>query len=194
MVMQQELAPDDDARLMLAFQQGDEQCFDQLFQRYKQPVISFAHRFTRRGDVAEELAQEIFVKCYMARDSYRPAARFSTWLFRIARNHCLNEVRRQDYRYRSESIEAGTNEPTASAGPEEEARARALQRDLERAMAALPESQRTALVLCRLHGMSYDEIAAAMETSVGAVKSLLNRARGSLLTRLAGHLEAHHEL
>ena len=189
--MRLETAPDDDVQLMLAFQQGDESCFDKLFQRHKRAVINFALRFTGRAEVAEELAQEIFVKCFMARDTYRPTARFSTWLYRIARNHCLNEVRRQDYRHRTEPLAEVTGE---SATPEQEAGARALRRRLAASVAALPESQRTALILCRFHGMSYDEIAATMETSVSAVKSLLNRARGSLLKRLAGHLEAHDEL
>ena len=88
--MNQAATADVDAQWMLAFQRGDEQCFDRLFQKYKQPVINFAHRFTGRRDVAEELAQDIFVKCYTAAPRYQPSARFSTWLFRIARNHCLN--------------------------------------------------------------------------------------------------------
>jgi len=184
-----EPAPDEDAQLMLAFQQGDETCFEQLFQRYKKPVINFAFRFTGRAEVAEELAQEIFVKCYMARETYRPSARFTTWLFRIARNHCLNEVRRQDYRHRTEPI--SEERPLAGgASPEAQAQARALERAVQQALAALPESQRTALVLCQLQGMSYEEIAATMETTVSAVKSLLNRGRQTLLK----HLEAHHEM
>jgi RNA polymerase sigma-70 factor (ECF subfamily) len=187
--MRLETAPDDDARLMLAFQRGDETCFEQLFQKYKKAVINFAFRFTGRAAVSEELAQEIFVKCYMARDAYQPSARFTTWLFRIARNHCLNEVRRQDYRHRTEPISEERPLP-GGASPEAQAQARALERAVQQALAALPESQRTALVLCQLQGMSYEEIAATMETTVSAVKSLLNRARRALIK----HLEVHHEM
>lgn len=187
--MRLETAPDDDARLMLGFQQGDETCFDQIFQRYKKAVINFAFRFTGRADVAEELAQEIFVKCYIARDTYRPTARFATWLFRIARNHCLNEVRRQDYRHRTEPL-SEARPLDGGASPEAQAQARALERAVAQALAALPETQRTAFILGQLQGMSYDEIAATMETSVSAVKSLLNRARQALVKQL----EKHHEM
>jgi len=178
---------------MLAFQRGDEECFDRLFQKYKKPVINFAHRFTGRRDVAEELAQDVFVKCYMAAPGYSVKARFSTWLFRIARNHCLNEVRRQDYRYRTEPLE-GSAEPAASTSPEQQAQANALQRVLLEVLATLPESQRSAMLLSRQQGMSYEEIAETMETSVSAVKSLLNRAKTTLTRRLAEYLEENNEL
>ena len=185
--------PDVDAQWMLAFQQGDEECFDRLFQKYKKPVINFAHRFTGRKETAEELAQDIFVKCYTAAPGYRVTARFSTWLFRIARNHCLNEVRRQDYRYRTEPLE-GTVEPVSSSSPEQQAQANALQRVLLEVMATLPESQRAAMLLSRQQSMSYEEIAETMETSVSAVKSLLNRAKTTLTSRLAGYAEESNEL
>lgn len=173
---------DEDSRLMVAFREGDPQCFERLFQKYKQPVVSFACRFTGRRDVAEELAQDIFVKVYLSRESYEPTAKFTTWLFRLARNHCLNERRRPEHRYRT--TELGGEDQASSASPEADAGAAALQRAVEAALQALPESQRTALVLCRLQAMSYEEIAATMETSVGAVKSLLNRAKETMTKRL----------
>ena len=191
--MTSEAPADVDSQLMLAFQRGDEKCFDQLFQKYKRPMINFAHRFTGRKETAEELAQEILVKCYMAAPGYRVTAKFSTWLFRIARNHCLNEVRRQDYRYRTEPLE-GTGEPVGATTPEQQAQANALQRSLLQVMASLPESQRIALLLSRQQAMSYEEIAETMETSLSAVKSLLNRAKNTLVGRLAEHLENRHEL
>ena len=186
-------ATDVDAQWMLAFQRGDEQCFDRLFQKYKRPVVTFAHRFTGRRDVAEELAQDIFVKCYTAAPRYEASARFSTWLFRIARNHCLNEVRRQDYRYRTEPLD-GAPVVASGSSPEQQAQASDLQRALLEVMAALPETQRAALLLSRQHGMSYDEIAATMETSVGAVKSLLNRAKVTLTRQMAKYRENNDEV
>lgn len=179
---------DEDARLMLAFQQNDdERCFDQLFQKYKGPVVNFAFRYTGRREVAEELAQEIFVKCYMAAPRYQPSAKFSTWLFRIARNHCLNEVRRQDYSYRTEQVEESAIAAQHD-DPEQQAQARAMQRAVEQALAQLPESQRSALVLSRFCAMSYEEISETMETSVSAVKSLLNRAKGTMIKHLSSFL------
>ena len=180
---------DQDAKLMLEFQQGDPACFERLFQKYKAAMINFAFRFTGRRDVAEELAQEIFVKCYTAHKTYKPTAKFSTWLFRIARNHCLNEVRRQDYRYRTEPLN-GVTELAGSSSPEQQVQAKALHRQLLKVMASLPESQRTALLLSRKQAMSYDEIAQTMETSVSAVKSLLNRAKRTMAHQLSGYLES----
>jgi len=185
---------DADAQLMLGFQKGQRSCFDQLFQKYKRPVINFAYRFTGRQDRAEELAQEIFVKCFSAKESYRPEAKFSTWLFRIARNHCLNEVRKPEYRHQvSEYSEQEKVSPIASKAvtPEAALAARELQRALRVALSALPERQRTALILSRFHHMSYDEIAATMKVSLSAVKSLLNRAKEFMVTEVQKHGVRH---
>ncbi len=191
--MRADLSPDTDLQLMQAFQGGDEAAFDQLFQRYKDRVVNFAYRYTGRREVAEELAQEIFVKCYLAAAEYEPRAKFTTWLYRIARNHCLNEVRRQDYRNPAAAL-TGSEPGDPSQTPEHLARARALEAAVQQALAALPESQRVALLLSRQEGMSYEEIAGALQTSVSAVKSLLNRAKTALTGQLAPHLEDGHEL
>lgn len=175
-------AGDPDALLMVRFSRGDRRCFDELFQKYKRQVLNFAYRFTGRRDVAEELAQEIFVKAYQAGPSYRPEARFSTWLFRIARNHCLNALRRRDLERPEHPALQGAAAPTAT--PEAQASARDLQRLVEDALRELPERQRTALLLSRQQQLSYEEIAAAMQTSVSAVKSLLIRAKEQLLAKL----------
>jgi len=178
---------------MLAYQRGDEECFDKLFQKHKRAVINFSYRFTGRRDVAEELAQDIFVKCALAADTYQPAAKFTTWLFRIARNHCLNEVRRQDYRYHTQPMEA-SQEPPEEQTPEAHTAARKLQQTLEQGLTDLPAPQREALLLSRFHAMSYEDIAQTMETSVSAVKSLINRAKRSMVKYLARHAEACHEM
>jgi RNA polymerase sigma-70 factor (ECF subfamily) len=184
---------DPDAELMLRFQRGERRCFDELFQKYRRPVINFAYRFTGRKDVAEELAQEIFVKCFRGAAGYRPGARFATWLFRIARNHCLNEVRRAEYRTRSQPLDPAAEPPSAGATPEAHLRGKDLERMIDAALQALPEKQRSALILCRFHQMSYDEIAATMQTSVSSVKSLLNRARQKLVAALAPALQGQNE-
>lgn len=178
---------------MLAFQGGDQECFTKLFQKHKTSVINFAFRFTGRRDVAEELAQDIFVKCAMAADTYRPSAKFTTWLFRIARNHCLNEMRRQDYKYRTESMEE-SREPSEDQTPESQAAARRLQQTLERGLAGLSAPQREALVLSRFHAMSYEDIAQTMETTVSSVKSLINRAKKQMVKFMTVHLESCHEM
>ena len=188
-----EPAADSDAELMVRFQQGERECFDLLFQKYRRPLVSFTFRFAGRRDVAEELAQDIVGKCYRAASSYQPQARFSSWLFRIARNHCLNALRRGEHRAAVAVLDEGS-QAAAGSSPEAEAEGRDMQRLVNEALAALPEKQRTALVLARLQHMPYEEIAAAMETSVSAVKSLLNRARRQLLARIGPHLGASHEM
>ena len=97
--------PDPDAALMLRVKQGDTAAFAELVEKYKQPVINLAHRTVHDATEAEDLAQAVFVQVYKSADRYRISARFSTWLFTIARNLCLNEIRRRS-RHPAESLDA----------------------------------------------------------------------------------------
>jgi RNA polymerase sigma-70 factor (ECF subfamily) len=172
-----------DEALAMAFKMGDERCFDALFDRYKSPMVNFAYRFVRRQDVAEELAQEIFVKVYQHARSFEPRALFRTWLYRIARNHCLNEVRRQSYK--TTTIEVDHERMVSDAASADQIlQARATQTLVLAALDKMPENQRTAFQLSRTHNLSYDEIADSMETTVSAVKSLLNRAKRHMVEEL----------
>ncbi len=101
---------DEDARLMLRFRAGDLSAFEDLFARHARPLVNFAFKFVRNREVAEELAQEIFLKVHDAAPTYRVEARFTTWLYRIATNVCLNETRRPRYRVRHESRRARPGE------------------------------------------------------------------------------------
>jgi RNA polymerase sigma-70 factor (ECF subfamily) len=184
------MAPDADAALMLAFQQGDEGAFRTLFERHARAMVGFCHHFVRDPARAEELAQDVFVKLYQASARYRPSARFKTFLYRIASNHCLNELRRGEYGARD--AERPGDEPAdpdalASSAPTPEASAEgaALERAVGALLEKLPEKQRAALVLCRLEGLSYEEIADVLETSVSAVKSLVHRATVAAADALA---------
>jgi len=174
------MGPDPDAALMLAFQQGDEGAFRTLFERHAPAMFAFCHHFVRDAARAEELAQDVFVNLYRARDRYRPTARFKTFLYRVASNHCLNELRRREHAARQEP---GTDDapdldsfPSGAAGPEEVAHGKALEGAVRELLARLPGKQRAALVLCRFEGLSYQEIAQVLETSPSAVKSLVHRA------------------
>ena len=131
---------------------------------------------------AEELAQDVFLKLHASACTYRPTARFKTYLYRIATNHCLNELRRGEYAARR-ARRRGGEEPVApdalpggAATPEESAAGAALSRAVEALLESLPEKQRLAFVLCRFEGLSYEEIARSLDTSVSAVKSLVHRA------------------
>ncbi len=185
------MAPDADATLMLAFQRGDEAAFRALFERHSRAMVAFCHHFVRDAARAEELAQDVFVKLYRAGDRYRPSARFKTFLYRIASNHCLNELRRGEWAARAAEARPGEDpaDPDALASsaptPEASAEGAALERAVGALLQRLPEKQRAALVLCRLEGLSYEEIAEVLETSVSAVKSLVHRATVSAAAALA---------
>ena len=191
------MAPDPDAALMLAFQRGDAAAFRTLFERHARAMVAFCHHFVRDGARAEELAQDVFVKLHQAADRYRPTARFRTFLYRIASNHCLNELRRGEYGARRASAGEAPADPDAlpstAANPEDVAHAAALERAVTELLARLPEKQRLALVLCRLEGLSYEEIAEVLGTSLSAVKSLIHRATVAAADALAPHGVARKE-
>ena len=187
------MAPDPDAALMLAFQGGDEAAFRALFEKYGRAMMAFCQRFVKEPARAEELAQDVFLKLYRSADRYNPSARFSTFLYRIATNHCLNEVRRGEYRLRPDrdpvGDEADPRDPDSLAGsaatPEEEARGRALERSVRSLLERLPDKQRAAFVLARFERMPYEEIADVLATTVPSVKSLVHRATVAAAEALA---------
>lgn len=177
---------DDDVRLMLAFCGGDAAAFDALFERWASRVLRYLERMLRDPGTAEELAQEVFVRVFRARESYRPEARFSTWLYTIATNLALNELRRPSRRSPHRSADDEAAPPLAAGDPPADAVADARRRGeaVTRALAALPERQRSALWLAAVEGLSYAEVAAALETSEKSVKALVHRARAALAERV----------
>lgn len=189
---------DPDAELLLRVKQsGDEAAFTQLVERWQQPVMNFIFRMLPDAEEAEDLAQAVFVQLWRTAGRYEAQARFSTFLFTIARNLALNEVRRRS-RHPAGSLEG-------PAGLEDEAPARQiadggqlpaatlleraeLAAMVDEALGALPEKQRVALALCRDTELSYEEIAVVLGVTVPAVKSLLHRAREVLKARLKPYL------
>lgn len=178
---------DGDAQLMLRFKAGDRAAFEELFGRYSRPVVNFLTRMVRDRARAEELAQEVFVRIYQAGGRYEQKARFTTWMFGIAHNLALNELDRA-YHKRERSLDEVGPDPRMDEAPgaDEQVDARRLQQALEVAIDRLPERQRAALVLRTQEGLGYGEIADALGTSSASVKSLLHRARESLLVLLKG--------
>jgi RNA polymerase sigma-70 factor (ECF subfamily) len=190
---------DPDVQLMLRFQKGDMGAFQQLFQKYSPSVVNFAFRFLGARERAEEIAQEVFLQVYRWQQRYEPKAKFSTWLFRIANNHCLNEVRRGEYRVTHDSLnsqidaegeEKERDLPATNPGKGEEIlAAKQAAGRIARILRRLPENQRAALMLSRLEGMSYQEVAEVLGTTEKAVKSLVFRATQSLKDGLHDLLE-----
>lgn len=193
------MSPDPDAALMLAFQRGDEAAFRELYRRHARAMVAFCHRFVRDAARAEELAQDVFVKLHGWRDRYQATARFRTLLYRIASNHCLNELRRGEYAARAAAERAGAETdpdllPSRAASPEDAASGAALEAAVAVLLDRLPEKQRVALVLCRFEGLSYEEIAAVLDTTVSAVKSLVHRATVTAAEALQPFLGARKEV
>lgn len=197
---------DPDTLLMLRVRQGDRDAFTDLVDRWKQPVIGFIYRTLPDPDEAEDLAQATFIQLWKTAGRYQPTARFSTFLFTIARNLCLNEIRRR-VRHPADSLDEprpddeehplrqieDRRQPSADA----EAARGELFSLVEEALAALPEKQRTALILCREGELSYEEIATVLQTSLQATKSLIHRARETLKGRIKPYLgsgEWHRDL
>jgi RNA polymerase sigma-70 factor (ECF subfamily) len=174
---------DSDAQAMLKVAAGDRQAFAWLFDRYHASVARFAFRFVNDRERAEELTQDIFVKLYRHAGAYKPTARFKTFLFRVAANHCLNEVRRGEYRVahtttsETQEDEGGLDlEGNEGDRPDQALAGRELERAVGEALKAMSERERAAFTMCRFEGMAYRDIAEALEASEAAVKSLIHRA------------------
>jgi len=185
-----------DVQLMHGVRAGDEVCFELLLQKYRTPVIHFLGRMVRDRAQAEDLAQEVFLRVYRAREKYKPSAKFTTWLFRIATNLALNSVRDERHHLRNvsidESFDAGEGREMAridvaspAPGALDGLLARQRARHIRRAILALPEKQRAAVLLHKYQGMDYDEIGRVLECSESALKSLLFRAYETLRVELA---------
>ncbi len=176
---------DPDIELMLRFQKGDERCFEELVHKHTRGVLNLVFRYLGDAARAEDVSQDIFVKVYKARMKYEPKAKFSTWLYRIAVNHCLNEIRaRKSQPSLAAPISDIVEEPEGE-NPDARLSRMELQRAVKAAIDALPENQRMAVILSRYEDMSYDEIAEAMGMSLEAVKSVLFRAKENLKLALA---------
>ena len=184
-------ALDYDAELMLRVKEGDGASFGVLLQKHRSPVTHFLFRMVQNQAVAEELAQEVFLRVYRSRSTYEPTAKFTTWLFRIATHLALNSLRdtrneRSQERLDEDSFDAPArdvkdNQPNAEQRMLYESKLEGVRR----AIAALPEKQRVAVLMHKYHEMEYSQIAKVLNCSEAAVKSLLFRAYESLRARLA---------
>ncbi len=185
------MTQDTDAALMLAFQRGDQAAFRVLYERHARAMVAYCHRYVRDPARAEELAQDVFVKLHRSAHRYAPSARFKSFLYRVATNHCLNELRRGEYAARpaGPAGEDGAPDldalPSQVASPQQALEGARLEGAVARLLDGLPEKQRAAFVLCRFEGLSYEEIAGALDTTVPAVKSLVHRATVAAAAALA---------
>ena len=173
---------DEEAAMMARFvETRDRRVFEVLFQRYKRPMVAHARRFVRSDAKAEELAQDVFVRVYTTK-RYAPDAKFKTWLYRVATNLCLNELRRPEYGQRLEALDDDPRELPASShtAPDVVLSGAELSACVARTLERLPPKQRAAFLMARQDDLSHEQIAEALETSVSAVKSLMHRALEAL--------------
>jgi RNA polymerase sigma-70 factor (ECF subfamily) len=174
---------------MLAYQGGDERAFDQLVVAYSPRVFALLTRFLGPAQNREDLVQEVFLRVIRARAEYRPEARFSTWLYRVVFNLCVNESeRRRPSASLDEQAEAATWRDERAPAPEASLAEGEIVRTVRAAIAALPERQRMALVLAKYEELSHEEVARALGTSEKAVKSMVHRAREALRASLGAFL------
>jgi RNA polymerase sigma-70 factor (ECF subfamily) len=188
---------DPDAALMLRVKQGDTAAFEQLVDKYRQPVMNVVYRMLRDATEAEDVAQNVFVQVFKSAGRYEVSSKFSTWLFTIARNLCLNELRRRS-RHPADSMDVGHPEQEdqpwqqfedkKTFSPPDTLLQGELEAKIEEAMAELPENQRTAILLCRQDELSYEDIAKVLQCSLSATKSLIHRGRETLKQKLKPYL------
>jgi RNA polymerase sigma-70 factor (ECF subfamily) len=183
----------DDAAIMLELRAGNMAGFDFLIQKYRKPIIHFMYRMVHNQAVAEELAQEVFLRVYRSRETYRAEARFSTWLYRIATNLGVNYVRDTRHERNASTVyldetdsESGTTPDVADATPNIEAN---LLRDerlkaIRQHVLSLPERQRMAVLMHKYEGLDYKQIGEILKLSESATKSLLFRAYQTLREKL----------
>jgi RNA polymerase sigma-70 factor (ECF subfamily) len=182
-----------DAEVMLRVKAGDDAAFDYLLQKYRRPMLNFMYRMARNPAVAEELAQEVFLRIYRSRESYEASAKFTTWLYRIATNLAVNHAR--DTRHERAENTVSLDEPDEHTGvamdvpdgslsAEEMLVRRERLSAIRRRVEALPERQRIAVVMHKYQQMDYKEISLVLKLSESATKSLLFRAYETLRGQL----------
>ncbi len=180
---------------MLAIQAGDHAAFDRIVTHYQDAVLNMVRKFLGQRAWVEDVAQEVFLRVFRARDKYRPEARFRTWLYRIVFNLCINETK-QEKRRQAFSLDHVDQEHSTvmdvadetSVNPEETMARDELANKVREVVNSLPDTQRAALVLNKYEDLSYREIASVINSTEKAVKSLLARARDKVKEKLEPYL------
>ncbi len=186
-----------DQELVVRVQRGDKAAFDLLVRKYQHKIAKLVSRYVRDRAEVEDVTQEAFIKAYRALRGFRGDSAFYTWLYRIAINTAKNYLVAQGRRPLTADIEPEEAETLASdhgntselLTPERSMLTEEIGRTVERAIAALPEDLRTAITLRELDGLSYDDIAVAMDCPIGTVRSRIFRAREAIDTELRPLLE-----
>jgi RNA polymerase sigma-70 factor, ECF subfamily len=187
-----------DHQLIEATQQGDEAAFAEIVSRYRNPLTNYLFRMLNDYEEAVDLAQETFVRVYFALERYHTDYAFSTYIYRIATNLAISEIRRKRRRkllsltgfFQSDEAETGDyHPPDEKSLPDEDLIENETSRTIERAIAALPEKYRAPIILREIEELSYEEIAQILELGLGTTKSRISRARALLREKLKHYFD-----
>jgi RNA polymerase sigma-70 factor (ECF subfamily) len=185
-----------DQEVVLAARRGSQAAYRELLRRYERPVFSLIYRMVRDRELAEDLAQETFIKALNALDSYRPEYKFSSWIFKIANNAAIDQLRRRELDTLSLDGAPGAETPEAieatslqiggkGESPLEELEAKEIGTAIERAIGRLRPEYRSCILLRHVEGRAYEEIAEMLDLPLGTVKTYIHRARNELRTYLS---------
>lgn len=182
-----------DAEIMLRLKAGELECFDYLMNKYRRPIVHFMYRMVHNQAIAEEMAQEVFLRVYRSRETYRAEARFTTWLYRIATNLAVNHARDTKNERTAPTVHLDEPDPETGSMHDVADETPTIEADMVRAermraikahVMALPERQRSAVLMHKYQEMDYKQIGSVLKLSESATKSLLFRAYQTLRERL----------
>lgn len=184
----------EDAELVERCLRGDEKGFELLLKKYRNAVFSICYRMVRNTTDAEDLAQDVFIRTFSVLDRYNPAYPFSSWLYRITSNLCIDFIRKNragmvslDQPVRGEEGDMPRQLPSKAVGPDRQAESREMMDALEDAIATLPEHYRIIVILRHQEQLSYEEISDNLGIPLGTVKARIHRARNMI----KGYFEAN---
>ena len=186
-----------DQQIVELARKGRESAYRELIGRYQRPVFSLIYRLVRDREKAEDLAQDTFIKVLNAIDRYDPTFKFSSWIFKIAHNTALDQLRRREpetlsldgspHARTAAEVEASTITPASTdENPEQYTASKEIGGVIEQAIDRLRPEYRTAILLCHVEGRAYEEIAQIMDVPLGTVKTYIHRARNELRKALEG--------
>ena len=182
-----------DEEVMLNYQKGETGAMDELLKRYKNPVYHFAFRLSFDEGDAQDIAQEVFLRVHLCKDTYKACGKFSTWIFSITHNLCVSRFRKNKWLCfwprknddPDEAVEFRSSDPS----PDQIAEENELNSLVKKCIQGLPFLQKEALVLREYHNLDYQEIAKILKKSLGTVKTLIHRARMNLKDKLLPYIE-----
>lgn len=168
-----------DKELMIRLNRGDVSAFKILYDRFVRRVFSMAYRFSRNYETSRDITQEVFLRLYQKRMLYKPEISFNTFFYKLTYNCILNYIR--DHKDKLNLDDSTNYNFSTNSTPEQATIANELAKNIEKRLSELPHNQKTAFILNKIEGLSYEEVSEIMETNINTIKSLIHRATMSIL-------------